>query len=134
LTGVVLDASVVVKWFAPEQSGSEEARGLRAAYEAGRLAVAVPSLLFVELLNIAGRRWGWSERALLDLASALDELGFESVEPDLTSVASWVARGLTPYDAVYVALAEERGERLVSDDRKIAAVGGPLVQLLVQNA
>jgi predicted nucleic acid-binding protein len=59
LTEVVLDASVALKWFAAEQRGSAEGRELRNGYEAGRLSVAVPALLFLELLNVAGRRWGW---------------------------------------------------------------------------
>jgi predicted nucleic acid-binding protein len=131
LTEVVLDASVVLKWFAAEQRGSVEARDLRNEYEAGRLSVAVPALLFLELLNVAGRRWGWGEDALVDLADALGDLLFEVGEPALNSAASWVARGLTAYDAVYVALAEERRVDLVTDDDVILAVAGDIARPLV---
>jgi predicted nucleic acid-binding protein len=131
LTEVVLDASVVLKWFAPEQRGSVEARGLRGAFEAGRLSVAVPALLFLELLNVAGRRWRWDEEGLLELADALESLLFEVGEPELQSVAAWVARGLTAYDAVYVALAEERGLTLVTDDEAIVSVAGEITRPLV---
>ncbi len=55
LTEVVLDASVVLKWFAAEQRGSAEARELRSEYQAGRSLVAVPALLSLELLDVAGR-------------------------------------------------------------------------------
>jgi predicted nucleic acid-binding protein len=131
LTEVVLDASVVLKWFATEQRGSVEARELRSEYEAGRLFVSVPALLFLELLNVAGRRWRWGEDALVDLAEALDDLRFEVAEPELPSVASWVARGLTAYDAVYVALAEERGLALVTDDETVAALASDITRPLV---
>jgi predicted nucleic acid-binding protein len=131
LTDAVLDASVVLKWFAPEERGSREARAIRGEYEAGRLHVAVPALLFLELVNIAGRRWGWDEEALLELAAALDDLLFEVGEPELQSVASWVTRGLTAYDAVYVALAEERGHSLVTDDQTIVAMAGAVARPLV---
>jgi predicted nucleic acid-binding protein len=131
LTDVVLDTSVVLKWFAVEQRGSEEARELRNEYEAGRLSVAVPALLFLELLNVAGRRWRWDEEALLEFADALDDLLFEVAEPELQSIASWVARGLTAYDAVYVALAEERGQPLVTDDETIVAIAGEFTRPLV---
>ena len=124
MTEVVLDTSVVVKWFAQEQRGSEEARELRSEYEAGRLSVVVPALLFLELLNVAGRRWRWDEAALLELADALDDLLFEVSEPELPSIAPWVARGLTAYDAVYVALAEERSQPLVTDDQTILTTAG----------
>lgn len=131
MTEVVLDASVVLKWFAAEQRGSVEARELRNQYQAGRLSVAVPLLLFLELLNVAGRRWSWDEDALLELAEALDDLLFEVGEPELRSVASWVARGLTAYDAGYVALAEQRGIALVTDDQTIVARAPEITRPLV---
>jgi predicted nucleic acid-binding protein len=131
LTEVVLDASVVLKWFAAEQRGSAEARELRTEYQTGRLFVAVPALLFLELLNVAGRRWRWTEEVLLELAEALDDLLFEVGEPALHSVASWVARGLTAYDAAYVALAEERGVALVTDDETIVALAGEITRPLL---
>jgi len=119
LREVVLDASVVLKWFAAEQRGSFEARQLRDDYQAGRLSVVVPSLLFLELLNVAGRRWRWQTEAVAELAEALGDLSFEVSEPELPSVASWISRGLMAYDAAYVALAERRRLALVTDDDTI---------------
>lgn len=117
MTEIVLDASVVMKWFAAEdEAGSSEARELREQYRRGDLLVVVPRLLFLELLNVAGRRWSWPEESLLDLAQALEELDFEVVDPDLAGVASWTAQGLTAYDGAYVALAEGRNLGLVTDD------------------
>jgi predicted nucleic acid-binding protein len=130
LNEVILDTSVVLKWFAEEQRGSGAAHELRDDYEAGHLSVTVPALLFLELLNVAGRRWRWDEAALLELADSLGDLLFEVAEPDLQVVASWVARGLTAYDAAYVALAEERGLPLVTDDRTIVAIAGELARPL----
>jgi predicted nucleic acid-binding protein len=132
LTEVVLDTSVVLKWFAVEQRGSGEAHELRDEYEAGRLSVAVPALLFLELLNVAGRRWRWDEEALQELADSLDDLLFEVAQAELQSVASWVARGLTAYDAAYVALAEERGSPLVSDDQIILDTAREVARPLVR--
>lgn len=109
----------MLKWFAAEQRGSFEARQLRDDYQAGRLSVVVPSLLFLELLNVAGRRWRWEAEAVAELAEALGDLSFEVSEPELPSVALWVSRGLTAYDAAYVALAERRELALVTDDDAI---------------
>lgn len=135
MTDLVVDASVLLKWFAsaPER-GQEEARGLRKEFEEGRLSVVVPSLIFLEILNVAGSRWGWEENALGDLVSALDELGFDAREPELVSVAAWVAQGLTAYDAAYVALAEQSGAELVSDDDEILEVAGARARPLIRPA
>ena len=131
MSEAVLDASVVLKWFGAEQRGSSEARKLRNDYEAGRLSVVVPALLFLEIVNVAGRRWRWDEEALLELAEALGDLSFGVGEPELQLVASWVARGLTAYDAAYVALAEQRGLALVTDDETIIELAPEISRPLV---
>ena len=116
---VVLDASVVLKWLRAGEPGTAQALELRDAYEAGRLSVAVPSLLFLEIMNAAGRSWRLPEEELLELASACRELEFDVLEPDILAVADWVSSGLTAYDAAYVALAETLGRRVVTADEQI---------------
>jgi predicted nucleic acid-binding protein len=131
MTEVVLDASVVMKWFrADGERNLEPARSLRAAFTTGELIVFAPPLLRLEIVNVAGRRWRWSEFALLELAAALDDLGFELIEPNLARVAYWTARGLTAYDAAYVAVAEADGTRLVTDDDLIVTVAGEIATAL----
>lgn len=128
---VVLDASVVLKWFRAEgERHIAAARALRRTFEAGELFVFAPPLLRLEIINVAGRRWRWDEAALAELAVGLDDLGFELSEPDLTRVAHWTARGLTAYDAAYVAVAEATHTRLVTDDDLIVAMAGQIAQSL----
>ena len=120
MTIAVLDASVVLKWFGDEDKRHPDpARALRLAFAAGELVVLAPPLLFLEIINVAGRRWRWTDQALRELAHALDQLGFEVQEPDIERVAFWVGRGLTAYDAAYVTVAETQGVPLVTDDRLI---------------
>ena len=120
---VVLDASVILKWFQGEgERHAGAARSLRTAYEHGELFVRAPSLLHLEIVNVAGRRWGWSRAALRRLAAGLERLGFELAEPNLGRVAAWTAQGLTAYDAAYVAVAETAAVKLVTDDERILAV------------
>lgn len=126
---IVVDASIVSLWLRPPASpGAESAQRLLERYEAGRLSVVAPPLLFLELLNVAGRRWLWTESALCDLATRLEAMLTEVVDPDLRRVASWAARGLTAYDATYVALAEERGVPLITHDRQILDVATGIAQ------
>lgn len=49
------------------------------------------------VLKVAGRRWHWEAEALLEFASALDDLGFDVGEAELGAIAEWVGRGLTAY-------------------------------------
>ena len=123
MTEAVLDASVVLKWF--RQGGEErtdQARALRTHFEAGELAVFAPPLLFLEIIHVAARRWRWSDDALTELAAQLEQTAFELQEPDLPALARWVGRGLTAYDAAYVALAEALGIPLVTDDDLIVDI------------
>ncbi len=120
MTEVVLDASVIIKWWRTEgEDGVEEARALRASFEAGELTVVAPPLLYIEVVNAFGRRWAWPEEDLVELADALVTTGFVIVQPNHRSVARWTARGLTAYDAAYVAVAESHGIGLVTADDRI---------------
>lgn len=93
--------------------------------------MVAPSLLFLEILNVAGRSWGWTDGELLALAEPLRQLAIEVVEPRLGLVAGWVGRGLTAYDAAYLALAEERGIHVITDDRAILDTAGDRARPLV---
>lgn len=131
MTELILDASVVLKWFSSaDEQHSMAAREIRNRYRAGETNVTVPSLLFLELLNVAGRRWGWDTDALAQLASALDDLGFDVGEADLAAIAAWTSRGLTAYDAAYVALAESYGLPLITDDERILSLAPGVAQPL----
>jgi predicted nucleic acid-binding protein len=112
VTEAVLDASVVLKWFGRrEERHADAARAVRSAFEDGVLVVLAPRMLGLEVLNVAGRAWGWTGRSLAAISSLLEQLRFEVVEPDLRRVPAWVARGLTAYDAVYAAGAEAPARR-----------------------
>lgn len=127
----VLDASVVLKWFQSEGEGNiEAAQALRRSFEAGALRVLAPPLLWLEIANVAARRWHWPEAQLGRLAAAWPNLGFELIEPDLASVAQWAARGVTAYDAAYVAVAKEAGVQLITDDAEILRAAPQLATAL----
>jgi predicted nucleic acid-binding protein len=135
LTEVVLDASVVLKWFRSKaECHRPAALALRRRFEAGQLFVMAPPLLHLEVMNIAGRRWRWKQPALVKLAAALSELGFELKEAELNRVACWTAQGLTAYDAAYVALAEAASIPLVTDDGLIVEIAPQIAVPLAQAA
>lgn len=123
----VLDASVVLNWLPrPRGRTIAEATTLRREFIAGELVVSAPPLLRLEVLNVAGRQWRRTNVQLQELVAVLDDLDIDYVEPDLGEVAAWVGRGLTAYDASYVALSEITGAPLVTDDREILDLAGDL--------
>jgi predicted nucleic acid-binding protein len=131
LREVVLDASVVLKWFHREGEVHAGAAGaLRGNFEAGELRVIAPPLLWLEIINVAARRWRWDAPQLEALAASLLELGFELVEPEPETIARWAGRGLTAYDAAYVAVAEETGAPVITDDAQICRLATGLSEPL----
>ena len=114
---LVLDASVIGRWiWQPTEPASA---ALRAEFDAGRISVTVPALVFLELLNVAGRQVRWRGQVLSDFADRLRTMKFDVFDPELDRVAAWVDRGLTVYDASYVALAERLRLPLVTADDEI---------------
>jgi predicted nucleic acid-binding protein len=131
LRELVLDASVVLKWFNREGEEHAEAAGvLRGDFEAGELRVIAPPLLWLEIINVAARRWRWPSPQLEALAAALSELGFELVEPEPEVIARWAGHGLTAYDAAYVAVAEQAGVPVITDDAQICQLAPELSESL----
>jgi len=131
LTELVLDASVLVMWFRRQGEGDlDAALAIRTAFQEGALLLFAPPLLNLELINLAGRRWRWNEDRLRGVASALSLLNLQWVEPELDRVATWTGRGLTAYDAAYVAVAEAGGLHLITADLTILATAPSIARPL----
>ena len=116
----------MTRWL--DGSADPAAASIRAEFEAGKVAIVVPGLLAIELLNVAARQWHWNEARLAYLVDQLEDTRFDVSEPPLHRVAHWTALGLTAYDATYVALAEERRVPLITADREILAIAGVIAQ------
>jgi predicted nucleic acid-binding protein len=72
--------------------------------------------LYLEVVNVAARKWQWQEQALVELVHQLERSGVAFDEPPPAGVAHWAARGLTADDASYVALAQAHECRRVTAD------------------
>ena len=118
---LVVDASVLVPLLLPEQ-GDEDDGGLGAALRDEAIDVVAPPWIDLEVLNVGARRRRLGEAELQLLAAALEGLPINRFEPVLGDVARWSAKGLSAYDASYVALAEEIDARLLTRDADILAL------------
>jgi len=118
----VVDASVAVKWVMAEEHGESALRLL----ESG-MGLTAPAHWLGEAVNAvwaAFRRGDLVEREAHERAAALAEAPVATVPLDkLVPAAMNIALrlALTVYDALYLALAEQEGAMLVTDDRRLLA-------------
>ncbi len=121
---IVLDASAAVEWLLARNAAAAVADRFRDP----DVTVHAPSLLGVEVAAalrglVLGRHTtaGRASIALTDLTSA----GIELHDPTPLLPRAWDLRtNLTPYDAVYVALAEVLDAPLVTLEARIAGAPG----------
>ena len=132
MTGMVVDASVVIAWLFDDE---EEPRSDRVLKRLGEAGAFVPQLWHLETRNsllTAERRGHLSASEVNERLDALKVLPIQTdEEPDL-QVAFDLARmhGLSFYDALYVELARRLSAELATLDaalgRAAAAEGIPL--------
>ncbi len=118
----VVDSSVVVKWFLFEAS-SDKAVELRDEFATGRLELAVPSLLFYEVMNALRFSGSFTRPELITAARALSRYRFDVWRPrgkllEISTELS-VERDLTVYDSCYVALARRTNSKVVTEDGEL---------------
>ena len=116
---LVLDASVIVKWFLHEEN-SDKARIIRSKLENGDISIIIPELLFLEISNSL-RYNKIKEKNILIANKILFDADFEIVhlneEIMLKTIENSVKHGITIYDALYVTLAQASGTFLITADK-----------------
>ena len=124
---MVVDASVTFKWLIPDSAEDDvpAAKALLVEHMEGRVKIIAPPLLYYEVGNIL--LFGRSRPPIDQAADALSDLfsiPLEVVPPELISADATLRlaslRGLSFYDATYVALAELLGCDLITADRRLA--------------
>lgn len=128
MTSLLIDSSVLIKWFRSEgESEVAAARGLRAAHIAGELNAHMLDLAVYEVGNVLVRALRFSaEDTVGQLDDLLTILGPSVImTPDWWRLAARLAQdhALTFYDASWAAAAKELGIPLISADRRLLAAG-----------
>ena len=121
MSGIVIDASVGVKWFLPEVH-AVEAR----AWRYGPDELHVPSFFFhLEIANILWKKVRSAEIARSDAGLILSQLPALPLtrhpETPLLGAAFDLAEQTqrTVYDCIYLALAVQLGARMVTADKRL---------------
>lgn len=130
MTSLVLDASVMLRWYFQD----EDPLSVDLLRSLANDRVVVPVHWGAELANgvLIGERRGRAPVAqvvqLLDLVASLDlEVDSEGAADVLDRILPLArAHRLTVYDALYLELAERRGAKLVSFDRQLLAAAAAI--------
>jgi len=119
---IVVDASVVVKWFV-EEKYSKEALIIRDSFTEGLIDIIAPSLLYFEVLNALKYSGAFGEDELKKVARILEDYQFTIYELRGAyaekAVEIAMRKGITIYDASYVALALIEETELYTADEKL---------------
>ena len=126
MTTLLLDASVLLAAFDPEDDHHEPARAL---LESETVTLATLDLARYEVTNVAVRAWRAPE-SVASLLAVIERLADDggvlpSTDTLLTKAAEVAERHtISVYDAAYAAAADEGGHRLVScDERDLVSKG-----------
>lgn len=118
---LVIDASVVVKWFIPERGSTEAIKLLNS-----RTQLFAPDIIRPEVVNTL---WKLHARQMLTVDEASDIIeNFRSSPIAICSSDTLIApafeiaiaAGRTVYDSLYLALAIERNSVLITADQRLA--------------
>ena len=124
---IVLDASVAVAWFLPEQHASFAA-GLVAA----RRELTAPDIIVAEVGNALTKAFRRGDIKQPRVVAAIQHLSSGIVElqpsvPLLSDAADLACRlRCSVYDAAYLELARRRRISIVTDDARLAQVAGSI--------
>ena len=119
---IILDASVVVKWFSEEEY-TDKALEIRERIRMGEEKVVVPDLLLYELANALRYNSNFDANDVSDALTSIFDMDMDIVTPIPETINSAVTLAfeynITVYDAFYVALAKETELTFITADRRL---------------
>lgn len=120
---IVVDASIAIKWFIPEE-GSEEALRILNDHIFGREEIFVPDLLFYEVVNALRYKQGLAIDGVGQFIDTLSRLELKRISTDENYLKDifHTARefDISAYDAAYVTLAKIFNCTLATADVKLS--------------
>lgn len=132
---IIVDATVVFKWFDNRENGYTQARILLEKHLLKHDEIAIPDLLLYEVGN------AWSTKSTLNIDKILENINLlEEYLPKQIPINFKLIKkacqfskryGVSVYDATYAIIAEEKGCDLITADDKFAnKVNLPFVKKL----
>jgi predicted nucleic acid-binding protein len=107
---LVLDASVVVKWYC-EEKDTDKALEIKDMYREHEVNIIVPDLLFYEVINAIRFNTEIGETSKKRIAGNLFAIEFDTVTPSrdqyLNALDMALKKNLTIYDSIYFIIAKD---------------------------
>ena len=121
---IILDASVIVKWFVQEQY-TKNALKIKEDYTKGIVDVWSTQLMPFEVLNALRYNQEFGQEEIEKVANSLSKFRI-ALHPILDELANLSVRdalkyGLTVYDSSYLALSKVSDKQLYTADEKMVA-------------
>jgi len=119
---VVVDASVIVKWFVEEEN-SDKAIKVRDRYIVGEIRIIAPEILQFEVINALYHKRLFSKDELKEISEALDAFSFDLYslrgEYAKKAIEASVENNITVYDAAYISLAMVKNTIVYTADEQL---------------
>ena len=121
---LVIDASVLIKFFLPEVL-SGQAEKILTQVEQGEIKLRAPDLIYPETGNILWkkhRRKELSRSEVEDISGSIESLpiSIETSKPLMSlAIELGMAYGITVYDSMYMVVAKISESALITADRKL---------------
>lgn len=132
---VIVDTSVVFKWFGEIEEKREQAKAILKNHLEKRESIVVPDLLFYELTNAWATKSHLTNEDIQENLSYLKSINLntESINFILLNKAAQLSKKfhVSVYDATYAVLAEEKNCHLITADVKFSnKLNLPFVKIL----
>ena len=125
----VVDASVALSWMIPDEEVGPQAMRLLLTYHGNQVRLLAPSLWEYEVVNalkVGVTRGRLTADEGKQAFCALLALGIVLADFGPTAESAWelaLARGLSIYDAAYLALAQQKACPLYTADKRMLEAG-----------
>lgn len=120
---IVIDASVVLKWFVKAEENTDIALKIRQSHVEGKIVLSAPSLLPYEVINVLRYNPDFNEEAVEEAVKSLFLLNIrccDATEENLKeAVVLAFKNNITVYDASYISTAKARNSKLLTADKQL---------------
>lgn len=123
-TTLILDSSVIAKWFFPEND-SKKALLIKDKFSNNEISIAIPVLLYYEINNLlrtAVKTYRVDADEAIEVYNAFLKLNFISYSSELLlkkTLETALKFDISSYDASYVALSEYLKIHFITADQKL---------------